>query len=163
MAFVNIDKNRRQRQQETRWTRVNRLCGGLAMTENHRWPSLRLFVVFSVKRWLNSVICSLPATGISRSIYKNEKHDFLANLLDRFYSMHKKYKKDFIAVPFRRLLQLQTTCLRWIYISGPSVHREQQRFVDTMKRTSPFQNCRARHEDSLMLQEVWWRNRLIAT
>ena len=68
-----MDKNSNNRQQDTRWTRVNLLWGGRAMTENHRWPSLRLFVVFSVNRWLNSVICSLPATGINRSIYNNKK------------------------------------------------------------------------------------------
>ena len=68
IMFKSIVKYKSTKQHVRRSVRVNELNFGLAKIENHKWPSLILFLYcFSIK-YFKCVFCFWPHTGNRRSI-----------------------------------------------------------------------------------------------
>lgn len=55
MMLVSIVHSSREKQQETRCTRVKGLQGGRLMTENQMWPSRKSLAVFMKNRLLENI------------------------------------------------------------------------------------------------------------
>lgn len=55
MMLVSMVHSKREKQQDTRCTRVKVLQGGRLMTENQMWPSLKSFAVFMKNRLLKEI------------------------------------------------------------------------------------------------------------
>lgn len=70
MMLVNMVQSSREKQQDTRCTRVKVLQGGRLMTENQMWPSLKSLAVFMKNRLLE-VKTQKDISYLEKQIMKN--------------------------------------------------------------------------------------------
>ncbi len=75
--FKSIDMNNNKKQHVSLSIRVKELFGGLRNIENHKCPSLSLFLVCLSNRYLNCLVFTLVQTGKSLSMLVSTDNQLL--------------------------------------------------------------------------------------